>query len=122
MLRVLLVEDSPLLAERLRESLVDLADVEVVDTVDNESEAGARVLAASVNVLVLDQQLKSGTGFGVLRALGERRPIVIMLTNYALPEYRLRARELGVDYFLDKSTDSERLHEVIASLREHRAH
>jgi len=115
-LRILLVEDSELLAERLRELLGQIAGVEVVGTVRDERAAVAMTRESDIHVLILDLQLKNGTGFGVLRSLGEDRPAVIVFTNYALPEYRRRAEQLGVEYFLNKSLDFERLPEVIRTL------
>lgn len=115
-LRILLVEDSELLAERLRELLGQIAGVEVVGTVRDERAAVAMTKEGDIHVLILDLQLKNGTGFGVLRSLGEDRPAVIVFTNYALPEYRRRAEQLGVEYFLNKSLDFERLPEVIRTL------
>ena len=111
-----MVEDSELLAERLREVLGQIAGVEVVGTVRDERAAVALNEEGGIHVLILDLQLKNGTGFGVLRSLGEDRPAVIVFTNYALPEYRRRAEQLGVEYFLNKSLDFERLPEVIRSL------
>ena len=115
-LRILLVEDSELLAERLRELLGQIGGVEVVGTVRDERAAVAMTKEGGIHVLILDLQLKNGTGFGVLRSLGEQRPAVIVFTNYALPEYRRRAEQLGVEYFLNKSLDFERLPEVIRTL------
>lgn len=115
-LRVLLVEDSELLAERLREVLGQIAGVEVVGTVVDEGTAVAMARERDIHVLILDLQLKQGTGFGVMRSLGAERPAVIVFTNYALPEYRRRAEQLGVEYFLNKSLDFERLPEVIRTL------
>jgi DNA-binding NarL/FixJ family response regulator len=115
-LRVLLVEDSELLAERLREVLGQIAGVEVVGTVMDESTAVAMARERDIHVLILDLQLKQGTGFGVMRSLGADRPAIIVFTNYALPEYRRRAEQLGVEYFLNKSLDFERLPEVIRTL------
>jgi DNA-binding NarL/FixJ family response regulator len=121
MLRVLLVEDSQVLAERLREALAQLPGVEVLDTVvDQQSAVAAARGAEPVDVMILDLQLREGTGFGVLQALGAARPAVVVLTNYALPEYQRRARELGVEYFLNKSRDYERLPEVIRTLQKSR--
>jgi two-component system, OmpR family, response regulator len=121
-LRVLLVEDSLMLAERLREALNAVEGVEVVATVDNQGDAVDWVRAAEVDVIVLDLQLRQGSGFGVLRGLGERRPVIIVLTNYALPEYRQFAKRLGADHFLNKSSDYEQLADVIGSLRDARSH
>ena len=115
-LRVLLVEDSELLAERLREVLGQIANVELVGTAADERTAVTKTLEGDVHLLILDLQLKHGTGFGVLRSLGEHRPPTIVFTNYALPEYRRWAEQFGVDYFLNKSLDFERLPELIRNI------
>lgn len=115
-LRILLVEDSELLAERLRELLGQIGGIEIVGTAVDEGAAVAMTRQRDIHVLILDLQLKRGTGFGVLRSLGAQRPATIVFTNYALPEYRRRAEQLGVEYFLNKSLDFERLPEVIRTL------
>ena len=116
MLRVLLVEDSQVLADRLRESLDQLEGVEVVGAVDEESAAVEFAAGQGVDVIILDLQLRQGTGFGVVRRLGTRRPTVIVFTNYSLPEYQRRAQDLGIEYFLNKSRDYERLPNLIQDL------
>lgn len=115
-LRVLLVEDSHVLAERLRESLDGLPNVLVIDVVADESSAVAAVREQPVDVIILDLQLKEGTGFGVMQRLGKDRPTIIVFTNYMLPEYQRRASALGVEYFLNKSFDYERLPQLIQEL------
>jgi len=111
-LRVLLVEDSSLLAARLEELIRRLPDVDLVKTVDSEAEALRSVSDSTPDVMILDLHLRVGSGFGVLRALGRGsrpRPKVIILTNFGLPEYRREAETLGVEAFLDKSRDYHRL-------------
>jgi len=115
-LRVLLVEDSTLLAERLRESLDGLENIEVVGVVSDESSAVAAAREQRADVIILDLQLKVGTGFGVVQRLGKARPLIIVFTNYMLPEYQRRANALGVEYFLSKSVDYERLPQLIQEL------
>jgi len=105
-----------LLAERLQEVLSQIAGVEVVGTVADEGSAVAMTRDGDIHVLILDLQLRHGTGFGVLRSLGDDRPAVIVFTNYALPEYRRRAEQLGAEYFLNKSLEFERLPELIRTL------
>lgn len=119
-LRVLLVEDSPRIAERVRELLVQEEGIQVLDTVADESAAVRALSEQQVDVLILDLQLKVGTGFGVLEALGSPRPITIVMTNYALPQYRERARQLGVEHFLNKAMDFERLGAIMAEVRSNR--
>lgn len=117
-LRVLLVEDSKMLAERLRETLNQLEGVEVIETVADERAAVDFARRGSVDLMVLDLQLRQGTGFGVLQALGTERPAVIVLTNFSVPEYQRRAESMGVEYFLNKSRDCERLPEVVRAIQQ----
>jgi len=110
-LRVLLAEDSSLLAARLAELIRRLPDVDLIETVDTEADALGRISASRPDVVILDLHLRSGSGFGVLRSLarGGHRPKVVILTNFGLPEYRHEAESFGVEAFLDKSRDYFRL-------------
>jgi DNA-binding NarL/FixJ family response regulator len=108
-LRVLLVEDSVLLAARLSELIQRLPDVDLIGTVESEVDAVDRIATSLPDVLILDLHLRSGSGFGVLRSLARdtvvQRPKVVILTNFGLPEYRREAESFGVEAFLDKSRD-----------------
>lgn len=113
-LQVLLVEDSQVLAERLREALAAMPEVDDVRTVDGE--AAAVDALGPWDVIVLDLHLKQGTGFGVLRALRARpelQPVVVVFTNHDVPGYRSRAASLGAQHFLDKARDFERLGDLL---------
>jgi two-component system, OmpR family, response regulator len=121
-LKVLLVEDSRVLAERLRESLDGLQNVEVVGSVADETSAVAAVLKQKVDVIILDLQLREGTGFGVLQQLGKTRPKIIVFTNYMLPEYQRLASSFGVEYFLNKAVDYERLPQLLQEIGASRPH
>ena len=52
----------------------------------------------------------------MLQRLGSARPIVIVFTNYMLPEYQRLATSLGVEHFLNKSMDYERLPQLIQEI------
>ena len=116
--RVLIVEDSKVLIERLREALATLENVEVVGAVDEEAAAVEAVRSGEVDAIVLDLQLRTGTGFGVVQRLGTERPTIIVFTNYVLPEYERRAKDLGIHYFLSKSADYERLPQLLQELEQ----
>lgn len=124
-LRVLLVEDSSLLAARLSELIRRLPDVDLIGTVETEAEALSRISSAMPDVLILDLHLRSGSGFGVLRSLTREktasRPKVIILTNFGLPEYRREAESFGVEAFLDKSRDYFRLPSLLSDFAKERA-
>jgi two-component system, OmpR family, response regulator len=125
-LRVLLVEDSSLIAGRLAELIHRLPDVDLIETVATEEDAISRLAKDQPDALILDLHLRSGTGFGVLRALARsssgQRPKVVILTNFSLPEYRREAELYGVAAFLDKSRDYFRLPTLLQDFaREHAA-
>lgn len=118
-LRVVLVEDSPIIRERLIESLTATGRIEVVGHADSETSAVATLAAGSWDAVILDLQLKQGTGLGVLKALANGRPAgakVIVLTNYAIPQYRDRSLALGADYFFDKSREYDRVRNVLEEM------
>ena len=100
----------------MREALDALDDVVVVGAVTDESSAVAATRDKQIDVIVLDLQLREGTGFGVLERLGKSRPTIIVFTNYMLPEYQRLATSLGVEYFLNKSLDYERLPQLLAEI------
>lgn len=119
-LRVVIVEDSLIIRARLAESLAEIPNLEIVDQVESEA-AAVNVLSENTwDAVVLDLQLKQGTGLGVLKALakGARPPQakVIVFTNYAFPQYRDRSLALGADYFFDKAREFHRVREVLHAL------
>lgn len=111
-MRVLLVEDSGVLAARITELIRRLPHVDLIGAVDTETDALQQVASAAPDVIILDLHLRDGSGFGVLRSLERvagRRPKIIVLTGFDLPQYRREAESLGVDAFLNKSRDYHRL-------------
>lgn len=117
---VLLVEDSRLLAERLLELITDMRGVRSLGAVSTESAGIEAVQRGRPDLVLLDLRLQQGTGFGVMRyinTLPGRRPVVIVLTNYALPQYRREAEILGARHFLDKSTEFEQIPDLITRIR-----
>jgi len=121
-LRVLLVEDSKVLTERLTEAIRQIPDVELVGIADTEIAAIAAATREPVDVIILDLHLRQGTGFGVMRALVGRpcKPRIVVLTNYDLPEYKNAAIALGATHFLDKARDYGRLGDVLQEI--HKQH
>lgn len=122
-LRVLLVEDSPVICSLIEAVINDVAGVAVAGRVDSESEAIEAIARGDVDVVILDLQLRTGTGFGVLRALRRMaaQPVVVVLTNFALNTYRESALALGARHFLDKSRDYDRLPEILTGIAAARA-
>jgi DNA-binding NarL/FixJ family response regulator len=111
--KTFIVEDSPLILERLVLTLEELAPVEVVGSAADEASAVAWLEQPEheCELIIIDVFLKSGTGLGVLRAAqqlglpGKR----VVLTNYATANMRETCQQLGADRVFDKSSELEEL-------------
>jgi len=119
-LRVVLVEDSPIIRARLAETLSEIPNLEIVGQAESESDALSLLDGGGWDAVVLDLQLRQGTGLGVLRKLKQGgRPSqskVIVFTNYAFPQYRDRSMSFGADFFFDKAREFHRVRDVLADL------
>ena len=122
-LKVYVVEDSPLIVERLREMLGAIDGTEIAGHASEPGAAIGAILAARPDIVVLDIKLGDDSGFDVLRAVHDRAPAidVYMLSNFATEPYRRLAERLGARGFFDKSTEFEHVRDVIAArARAHR--
>jgi DNA-binding NarL/FixJ family response regulator len=114
--KVLLVDDSPLIVERLMAMLEHLK-IHSLFCCGTVHEAKQFITHLVPDVLVLDIHLSDGSGIDVLEMAKAQRPetTVIMLTNQSGSYYRKLCKTLGADHFLDKSTDFEMIPSLISS-------
>ena len=114
---VYLVEDSPLVRERLLEMLEAVPGTRVVGMAARADQATREILAAHPDIVVLDIRLEQGSGFDVLRAIRERAPQtdVDMLSNFASDPYRHLALQLGARGFFDKCSDFASVRDAVAA-------
>ena len=118
MVKVFLVEDSPLLRQRVETILASIPGAETCGHAASAAQAIAAIQAAKPDVVVLDIQLEQGNGFDVMRATAASLPRVqfYVLTNFANEAYRRKAESLGARGFFDKSTEFERLREALIGI------
>jgi DNA-binding NarL/FixJ family response regulator len=114
---VYLVEDSPLVSERLLELLDAVPGARVIGLATRADEAIQDILAEQPDVVLLDIQLAQGSGFDVLRAVRGAAPGIdcYMLSSFASEPYRRLAARLGARDFFDKSSEFERVRDLIAA-------
>ena len=118
MKRVYVVDDSDFVRERLIEMISELKEVEIAGGTGDPLEAVASIREIVPDVVILDIRMPGRSGIEVLRDLKkeEPSPVVIILTNYPYPQYRKECNEAGADYFLNKSTEFNRIAEVLEGL------
>jgi DNA-binding NarL/FixJ family response regulator len=112
-LKTFIVEDSPLILQKLIDTLEELAPVKVVGSAADESSAVSwlELEGRHCELIIIDVFLRSGTGLGVLRA-AQRLSVpgkCVVLTNYATSDMREACRALGADRVFDKSSELEEL-------------
>jgi signal transduction histidine kinase/CheY-like chemotaxis protein len=115
--RVLLAEDNPINA-LLARALLERGGCEVV-TVGTGAEAVRALVEAPYDLVFLDLHMPELDGFGAaaaIRALeGARaRTPLIALTANAMEEDRRACLEAGMDDFIPKPLEAERLHQLLA--------
>ena len=116
-MKVFLVEDAPLLRERLEALVASIPGGRMVGHAAGAKEAVQAIVAAQPDVVVLDIHLTEGNGFDVLRGLkGDGSgPDVYVLTNYPQEAYRRTAEKLGARGFFDKSSEFDKLRSALAA-------
>lgn len=116
-LTIYIVEDSSPVRERLIESMHDIPNTRVVGEAAEIPEAMEGVRMSQPRVLILDIQLRGGSGFRLLKQLqaaGIDRPeLVIVITNNPSDEYRMASRACGADHFFDKASEFDKVRDVL---------
>jgi len=118
--RVFIADDSILILERLKVMLSDLPEIVII----GESRDGIGAIKAlrklNPDVVILDIKMPGVDGIDVLKYIknNNEKIRVIMLTNYAFPQYRKKCMELGADYFFKKSTEFENIMDALKQLNQ----
>ncbi len=116
-LRLLIVDDEPLIRVGIRSDLAGMPSIEVGGECGCVSDAVDSLRTGKFDLVLLDVQLPDGTGFDVVRRIGpQHMPAVVFVTAY--DKYAIQAFEVNaVDYLL-KPFDESRLRESIERARE----
>jgi DNA-binding NarL/FixJ family response regulator len=104
-MKVLIVDDSILLRERLIASLSEIENVEIAGEASDGLKAIDSFKKLNPDVVILDLNMPGMNGMEVLRNIKKDKPStkVIIFTKYPYPQYRGKCLKLGADFFFDKS-------------------
>ena len=120
--RVAVVEDHEIAREGIRRIIANEEGLELVAEAEGAEEAIALVLRHRPDVLILDIQLRQGTGIDVCRALGalDVDTRVLVLTGHDDLGYFRALFKLGASGFLLKSAAAREVRRAIHDVAEGR--
>jgi DNA-binding NarL/FixJ family response regulator len=124
-LRVLIADDSAPVAEMLRELISEAGRIEVIGTADSEASALAAIRSLAPDAVLLDLQLKEGSGTDVIRAVradaGLAGTRLLVTSNHTSPHLKAGCLELGAEAFFDKVKELGELAAKLGALAEEKA-
>ncbi|HTB97948.1 MAG TPA: LytTR family DNA-binding domain-containing protein [Terracidiphilus sp.] len=116
-LKTLIADDEPLARERLRFLLSADKEVEIVSECRNGREVVAAVRDQPVDVLFLDIQMPSSSGFDVIEEIGAAQmPVTVFVTAHN--HFALKAFEAQALDYLTKPIEPERLQGTLVRVKE----
>ena len=118
MIRCLIVDDEPLVRERLRTLLAGHADVQIVGEAGDGPSALEAFDETAPQVVFLDIQMPGLTGLEVAEAWRREGALPIILYVTAFDQFALDAFRLHALDYLTKPIDSERFSESMERARE----
>ncbi|HNX71881.1 response regulator transcription factor [Rivihabitans pingtungensis] len=113
--RLMLVDDHPLVRDGLRARLGAVAHLEVIGEASNGHEALLRAAELCPDVMLVDIGMKEMNGLELTERLSQAHPAirVLILSMYDTPEYYSRAIAAGAKGYVLKDAGS---HEIIAAI------
>ena len=104
-----------MIVEKLCGLLTELGSFNTVSKAYNYSEALEKLSTDKFDIVLLDTQLQGKNGFELLSFIKSNFPETktIMLTNQTSAFYRDKSERIGTDHFIDKSSEFEKVVEII---------
>jgi two-component system, NarL family, response regulator len=117
-IRILIVDDHPVVQAGLSSMLATQGEVEVIGSASSGEEALLMVQRDMPDILLLDLRMPGMNGIDTLRALKEMKASVrvIILTSFETDENIYRAVQAGAQGYLLKDTSQRQMLEAIATV------
>ncbi|MEI7831082.1 MAG: response regulator transcription factor [Prolixibacteraceae bacterium] len=117
-MKVLLADDSEFILETLREMLGSFAQVEIVKSCRNGTDALEALKMLKPDLAIVDIKMPGLTGIEVLNEIRKQDKTLkfIILTLFSSSYHQQLATQAGVDYFFSKADDFEKIPMVVKEL------
>jgi DNA-binding NarL/FixJ family response regulator len=113
--RILIVEDNAFFLQFLKETLHSrFPSMDILEAA-NGDEAMQKIKTLPPNAIFMDLRLPGENGLELTKKIKAQHPniIVVILTNYDLPEYREAAYQCGADHFLTKDSFLKMINSIL---------
>src|SRR5579864_7334992 len=106
MIRVVVVDDEPMVCAHLRTILGSSGTIEVVDEAHDGAAGVEAVVRSRPDLVLMDLRMPGVDGLTAIGQIGKLAdpPVVVVLTTFDADQYVLRALRAGAAGFLVKST------------------
>jgi DNA-binding NarL/FixJ family response regulator len=110
-IRVVVVDDEPMVCAHLRTILGSAGDIEVTDEAYDGAAGVEAVLRGKPDVVLMDLRMPGVDGITAIERIAAlaHPPVIVVLTTFDADQYVLRALRAGAAGFLVKSTPPEDL-------------
>lgn len=117
-MRLIIVDDSEILIDRLTILLSNLNNLEIVGTAQNSLFGEKLIGELNPDIVISDIHMPGGGGFELLEKVKEKYPnvMVCIYSNFPYEEYRKKAMSLGADYFFYKTDESDKLYDTLKEI------
>ena len=118
-IKVMVVEDSALIVQRLYSILSEINFIKSIAHAKNGEEALTLMSLINPELILLDIKMPGINGIEVLKQIKKTHTDtkIVMLTNYPNMQYKELCIGLGADHFLDKSTEFDRIGDIISAMQ-----
>ncbi|WP_339609295.1 response regulator [uncultured Planktosalinus sp.] len=119
-LKVISVDDSVTIANHLQNLLEKLDGIMFSGHAFTINEALSLLETNKPDIVFLDIFLKDENGIELLSIIKNKYPQIkiIMLSNHSEMFYKNKTKDLGADYFLDKSYEFDKIPEILKKIAE----
>ncbi len=119
-IRIVVVDDHPLVLDGIQARLEDEANIQVVATATNGEEAMESAAAHKPDVMLMDVSMPVMNGFEATRTLRQRFPAVgiLILSMHDNREYILRLIQSGAQGYILKDVSAEEMVKAIETVHQ----
>lgn len=115
--RILIVEDNAFFLQFLKETMHLRSPLIDILEAANGEEAMQKIKTLSPDAIFMDLRLPGENGLELTKKIKAQYPdiVVVILTNYDLPEYREAAYQSRADHFLSKDSFLNMINSILAN-------